>query len=110
MMDDFSERGLHQSLVIQEVPEHIREGLLQWVRVGRPVGGFLTAVLENNFKMAATRADITNRFKLYEIAIWVINCTPGMCQGSVDAVRKWGEWGGLEGLARSSAEEMEGSD
>lgn len=109
MMDNFTVEGLRASLHEKGVPEHIHEGLVEWVRHGRPVGSFLQAVLENDFKDAVTGADITNRRRLYEIAIWVVNCCPGMCQGSRETVKEWNACGGLEGLAQASADELEGN-
>ena len=52
-------------------------------------GGFVTAVLENNLKLAVSRADLGNLQALYAIVIFVCNEIPATSWGSEEAVTRW---------------------
>ncbi len=103
-MSEFTTEGLAQSLRDNDVPEHLHEGLVAWVRTGRPVGSFLTAVLENDLREAVFRADLTNLWKLRELCIWLNNFTPAFCSGSPETAKAWREIGGLDGIERGRKE------
>ena len=75
----------------------IKEAIDEYARVGRPLGGFLTAVMENNFMESFARADEGNIRDMFEIANYVYNKTPRVCHGSVNTVQAWIDAGGLEG-------------
>lgn len=108
--EDFSEKGLRRSLVEHEVPQHDHDGLVAWVRTARPMGDFLTAVVENDLRLAVFKADSTNRYKLHQICIWLYNFTPGACSGSPERVKKWSERQGLDGIERENAAIREEND
>jgi hypothetical protein len=76
---------LHQT----DVPETLHYGLIQYIGARRPVGSFLTAVLENDLRQAVSRADFTNRERLHAIVIFLYNFAPGECWGSPAAVARW---------------------
>ena len=52
------------------------EHLFQWATEGRPIGGFLTAIANNNFREACIQADDVNRRALYLYAIFMFNRMP----------------------------------
>lgn len=93
--------------MIGEIQQAIRESgerygvetgsLERYVVFGLPPGGFLSAVLRNDFMEAAGRADDSNQRKLHQWAKIVYNDIPRQCHGSAEAVSKWIEKGGLEG-------------
>ena len=56
---------------------------------GVPTGGFLQAVLENNLMESFGRADIQNRYDLFEICEYVYNKMPMACHGSPEKVKAW---------------------
>ncbi len=93
----FTTEELASSLRNNNVSEHLHEGLVSWVRTGRPVGGFLTAVLENDLREAVFRADIDNLSNLRELCIWLHNYTPSPCHGSFETAAAWQKIGGLDG-------------
>lgn len=64
-------------------------GIDQYVRVGQPVGDFLTAVLSNNLKEAFMYADEDNRVDLFEIVGYCYNEIPSSCWGSSGKVEAW---------------------
>jgi hypothetical protein len=68
---------------------NIREALDAWGRESFPVGGFLTAVLENNLSEALGRADEQNLQTIFHIVAYVYNELPSECWGSPDKVFKW---------------------
>lgn len=78
-----------------ELPSHMHEGVDRYVRRGTPPGDFLRAVVENDFKNAALRADQHNRARLYWWALFMVGCMPSDSQGSRAAVEAWIKSGGL---------------
>jgi hypothetical protein len=52
-------------------------------------GGFLEAVLCNNLALAAGRADMTNRRKLFDYVEFLYNDAPGSCWGSEENFNAW---------------------
>lgn len=71
------------------IPAPCAEGLTAHVYDGRPVGHFLTAVLENNLKEACSRADLDNRRCLYEYVFLLYNYAPAGCWGAPGKARDW---------------------
>ena len=65
---------------------------------GKPVGGFVTAVLENNLVQAICYADEDNLRDIVEITKWVYQEMPGGAWGSPSKVRGWRDNGGAEGF------------
>jgi hypothetical protein len=89
------------------IPEHCRDGLRNYFEVGRSVGDFLTAVLENNLVEAFGRADHINEHCLKDYANFLYNYAPSYpvrSWGSPEAVQAWREMGGLKGFKASQAE------
>ena len=67
----------------------IKAAIDRYVQQRTPVGGFLTAVLENNLTEAFARADDYNRETLFDIVSYCWNDIPAVCWGSPVKVRKW---------------------
>lgn len=71
------------------VPHHLREGLLAYVTQGRPTGGFLTSVLENDLCGAVKRADPIALAHLINILHFLLAVAPSPCWGSREKVTAW---------------------
>lgn len=71
------------------LPEHCREGVRNYIERHQPVGHFLQAVIENNFRAAVLRADDTNSERLKDYAIFFYNHAPSQCHGSREAYKQW---------------------
>ena len=89
--------------------------LHRYVKHGIQPGGFLTAVLSNDFMGAAGRADSHNKTRLNEWAMVVYNDIPSGCHGSRERVEDWVRAGGLIGMAArnkdaASAEQVPDED
>ena len=80
-----------------EIPSYMEEGLHAYINYGRPPGGFLQAVLENNLVEAAKRADDINLINLPAYAAYLHNEVPMACWGSEDKIEHWIEKGGYNG-------------
>lgn len=78
------------------VPNHQREGLFEYIRVGRPTGGFLFALLSNDLFDAVGRADRGSLGGM-KATVSFLRWMPIGCYGSRDAVNKWMHDGGLVG-------------
>jgi hypothetical protein len=86
------------------LPAHMRDGARMYIEQGVPPGGFLTAVLSNDFKGAFGRADETNLRHMQAWAQWVVWNCPSIAQGSAEKVAAWVERGGLNGKSESVRE------
>lgn len=80
---------LRDHLAIYDVPNHLREGLVEYLRARRPTGAFLRAVLSNDLKDAALRADEINETRLVAIVRFLVSCAPATSWGSPAAVTAW---------------------
>lgn len=74
------------------------DSIERYVIDGVPTGGFLAAVLANDFMEAAGRADSTNSRLLREWAGVLYNGVPADCKGSHEAVANWIARGGLRAI------------
>jgi hypothetical protein len=79
------------------VPEHLREGLQRYVETGGGVGGFLTALIENDLVSAVPRADAISFAHIRDLCLWLYNEAPRQCWGSKQKRIDWQKAGGLEG-------------
>jgi len=70
-------------------PELVRRSLEFYAREGRPLGGFLTAVVSNDLIDAVRRADPINTANLADIVAYVEYRLPGACRGSRAVVAEW---------------------
>lgn len=91
---------IHRSRLIADakerlVPQHNIEGIVNYIVEGIEPGGFLRAVFENNLMESLGRADVENRFALFNICAFIYNDTPADCHGSPEKVKAWLERGGL---------------
>jgi len=81
----------------REVPEHLKESIDRYVKLGVPTGGFLRCCLANDLKGAVTTADQKNIHLIQAIVMWLVLKIPYNCHGSEEIVSKWIEEGGLKG-------------
>lgn len=75
----------------------ILESLSAYAERGRPVGGFLEAVLSNDLLGAIGRADDQSRRELADICTFIHMELPGGSYGSRDRMLAWISRGGLRG-------------
>lgn len=71
------------------IPEHCRAGLRRYIEEHQPVGGFLTAVLENDLKRAVRNADGVNRARIADYIVFLYTYAPVGCYGSKEIVSEW---------------------
>lgn len=71
------------------VPEHIREGIIDYVNSHREQGGFLMSVFRNDLRGAIGRADNFNILELREIVMFLNMNAPAPCWGSPEKVTAW---------------------
>ena len=65
------------------------ESLENYLMYGFEPGGFLTAVLANDLRLAVGRADHWNKDRLPEIVNEIVFKMPALSIGSYDAVKDW---------------------
>jgi len=71
------------------IPLHIYEGLVAYRDRHAPPGGFIHAVLTNNFSEVVSRADDMSLPALGDILHWVHENMPAASYGSPKLVEKW---------------------
>jgi hypothetical protein len=71
------------------VPEHLQDGLIEYIAARRPCGQFLTAVLSNDLKDTCAYADEISIYALRHIMVFLFTYAPGKCWGSPDLVAVW---------------------
>lgn len=74
-----------------------RRSFEDYFQRGVPLGGFLTAVMENDLREACARADDNNRRLLFAWVKWIYNEAPAAAWGDKKKVAAWIKQGGLEG-------------
>jgi hypothetical protein len=88
---------------INEIPEHMRSGITEYIAKGQPPGGFVTALLKSPHSVlheprmpeaAAMRADPINAqaWEQWRAVLWHI---PALAWGGPDFVRHWIRCGGM---------------
>lgn len=85
MMETECSRGF----LTHEVPQHLREGLREYIVRGRPTGGFLRAVLENDLVSTVTRADPLSHAGLQAVINFLLDVAPAPAWGSRAKVEAW---------------------
>ncbi len=76
---------------------HMLESVRAYIETGRLPGGFLAAVITNDFRGAACKADPPNYACLREWAQFFYCEAPRDCHGSLELMDAWVERGGLQG-------------
>lgn len=95
------------------LPQHMREGIVEYIRVGRPVGDFLTALLSNDLMESFRRADEYNAQAMREWVSYLHSYAPRYpvpCYGRREIVENWQRMGGLEGMVRQQQKTEEKKD
>ena len=80
---------LRDRLVRYGVPHHLREGLVEYLSARRPTGAFLAAVLANDLRDAALRADEHSEIRLVALVRFLNHAAPADAWGSRAAVAAW---------------------
>lgn len=91
------DRGAHL------IPQHMVGGVKRYILDGIPPGGFLTALLSNDFMGAAHKADDENAACLMGWARFLYNHVPGGSFGSPACFNAWLDKGGVNGAERAEA-------
>ncbi len=71
------------------IPDHMLDGLREYVDHGIPQGHFLTAVITNDLKEACARADRTNLRIIPAYVAWLYNEADARCWGSREKMDAW---------------------
>ena len=74
------------------------DGVKRYVENGGDAGDFLTALFSNDLVGALSRADDSNREKIWDWVKFLWNEVPSNCWGSREQVIQWQKKGGKKGL------------
>jgi hypothetical protein len=89
--------AIREKALMMWIPEHMIEGLTNWILHGRTPGYFLQAILMNDLKEACLRADDYNRTRIWNYVNFLLNESPMNCWGSKEKMERWHELKGLCG-------------
>lgn len=84
-----NEVGYTEAAKESGIPMHMIEELVQYILVGRPLGGFLYALLSNDLERAMRKADPINSGRLQNYLNFLDSYAPAACWGSQEKVSKW---------------------
>jgi hypothetical protein len=71
------------------IPECMRDSLEWYVKEGRPVGSFLSAVICNDLREAVAMADDENIRVIPAYVNFFYNHSPATCWGSREIMQSW---------------------
>jgi hypothetical protein len=71
------------------IEQRFKEAIDRWVTDACPMGGFITAVLENDLRGAIGRADEDAFHNIKDIVRYLWNEVPAPCWGSKEKVKAW---------------------
>jgi hypothetical protein len=91
------EKEISEYMEKVNIPEHMRDGVLNYVMNGSETGHFLSAIFSNDLVEAFSRADGINKEKIGDYVTLMYNCLPAGCWGSKDNYKEWIRNKGLEG-------------
>jgi hypothetical protein len=80
---------------VDRLPDHMKSGARAYIEEGRMPGGFLYAVLCDDFTDAVGRADATNEAHLKAWGKWLFNDIPASAWGDEETVKAWMAKGGM---------------
>lgn len=76
---------------------YFRDQLIDYVCTGNVSGSFMFALLTGNLFEAVKKADDTNKLQIARLAEWILFHAPVGCYGTSAEVRRWNQYGGLQG-------------
>lgn len=91
-MDTFNDDGSYEVRrqgQIYRIRPMMVSSLKQYVEEGRPLGGFLTEIVSNNFAGACGKADDDNFKNIQAYAYFLFNEMPMRSWGSKDTYKSW---------------------
>jgi len=81
---DGGSNNFHESL-----PDHTMEALDHYFIKGFKPGGFISALVAEDYKKALACADHVNRQKFWHVAIWLMRYAPEGSTGSYETLEDW---------------------
>lgn len=88
-MIDFANVTGNLKYMGMEVPEHTRESITNYLLYGFEPGGFVSAILAQDYERALYAADTANRQMFWAVAMWVREHAPAGSWGSYEAIEVW---------------------
>lgn len=98
------------SIDYSSLPEHMQQGMKDYVEFGYRPGSFLSLILSGNFISAAGAADDINQQAFFTYAAFLYTRVPGACCGSYRDFETWIEHEGMKGLYQYLDEQRAQSD
>jgi len=81
---------------VAAIPARMLMGIARYLALGVMPGSFLQAVISNDLRLAATRADPENLHLLRDYVLLFVNDLPDECWGDKAAMQAWCDMGGMD--------------
>ena len=93
-MMDMQRMFLEKNAIEMDIPDYMIESLVQYILIGRPVGHFLTAIINNDLKGAVNRGDDMNQCRIVNYVKFLFNYAPHGSWGYEGSTNMWIARGG----------------
>lgn len=97
-----SEGAIQASLALARIPEHLRGGIVRYLRDGIIPGSFLQAIISNQLRQACAVADHSlSMGDLKALTTWFMDLAPIASFGSLEKMQAWSNARHAERLKQS---------
>ena len=72
-----------------DMPSHTMEALDRYFIMGLKPGGFVSAMVADDYKKALACADHVNRARFWHVATWLMRYAPKGSTGSYEILKDW---------------------
>lgn len=99
-----------RSISFDALPEHMLDGVADYLLFGLEPGGFLRALFSNDLKDSFGRADEINVAAMRAWVLFIYNEMPSLAQGSRERVQAWVARGGMLSINKARDAERAAED
>ena len=88
-IDTTNEASIRNAMERRDVPDHLHDGFVNYLKYAYMPGDALTAILSNDLKKTFMHADESTIAGLHAIVMFLYNDVPGNAWGSPEKAKAW---------------------
>jgi len=105
IITDFSQISDTGAEFLEVLPDHTIEALDRYFIKGWKPGGFLSAMIVQDYKRALRCADVANKQRFWYVAVWLMDHAPKGSTGSYEILKNWcSDKDGIQSAYKEQAE------